>query len=276
MRRFLISFLFSLSSAIVCAEEVSNQSSNWTFPASISIVSDYIFRGQTQTWGKPALQLGLEANHQSGFYAALWGSNVTSDWLPGASLEADISAGFRKKIFNQVEMDIGGTYIYYPGANFSQIPNAHFPNAKINSFETYLNLRQDFWAVKIGYMPTQYFGWNASNTAVGPSFAGNPQAGVTGDTRGAYYYSANINDEVLSLNLGAELGHQVIPNTVDLDWSWYKFSASKIFADGWVLGAFYTGTFGSRAYEHFVSLDSPNKTRNIDTSKLVLTLTKNF
>ena len=125
-------------------------------------------------------------------------------------------------------------------------------------------------------MPTQYFGWNASNTSVGASFAGNPQAGVVGDTRGAYYYSANINRDWLAANVAAEIGHQVIPNTVDLDWTWYKLTVSKNFENGWSLGAFYTGTFGTHAYEHFVSLDNLNNTHTIDTSKLVLTISKNF
>jgi uncharacterized protein (TIGR02001 family) len=276
VRRLLILLSILLSSGAVCAEELSNQASAWSFPASISVVSDYIFRGQTQTWGQPALQLGVEADHQSGFYAGFWGSNVTSDWLPGASLEADISAGFRKKFASGLEADVGGTYIYYPGANFSQIPNAHFPSTKLNSFELYINIRQEFWTVKAGYMPTQYFGWNANNTSVGSSFAGNPQAGVTGDTRGAYYYSANINHDWQSLNVGAEIGRQIIPNTVDLDWTWYKFSVGKNLSNDWSVGAFYTGTFSSHAYAHFVSLDSPNQTHNIDANKLVLTLTKNF
>jgi hypothetical protein len=276
VRRFLISFLFIFSSGAVCAEEISSQAPAWSFPASISLVSDYIFRGQTQTWGKPALQLGIEADHQSGFYVGIWSSNVTSDWLPGASLEADFSAGFRHQFSNGIETDIGGTYIYYPGANFSQITNAHFPSAKLNSFEIYFNLRQDFWAIKAGYMPTQYFGWSTSNTSVGSSFAGNPKAGVVGDSRGAFYYAANVNHDWLTLNFGAEIGRQIIPNTVDLDWTWYKFAASKNLANSWSLGAFYTGTFGSQAYKNFVSLDNPNKTHNIDANKLVLTLTKNF
>lgn len=276
LRWLLITFLYIASSAFVCAEETSDQAPAWSFPASISLVSDYIFRGQTQTWGNPALQLSIEADHQSGFYASFWGSNVTSDWLPGARLEADFSSGFRKKLFSGIETDIGGTYIYYPGANFSQISTVHFPSAKINSLEFYLSLKQDFWMIKAGYMPTQYFGWNASNTSVGASFAGNPQAGVVGDTRGAYYYSANINRDWLAANVAAEIGHQVIPNTVDLDWTWYKLTVSKNFENGWSLGAFYTGTFGTHAYEHFVSLDNLNNTHTIDTSKLVLTISKNF
>jgi hypothetical protein len=65
--RFLISLSIILLSGAVRAEDLSNQASAWSFPASISVVSDSIFRGQTQTCGKSALQLGIEADNQSGF-----------------------------------------------------------------------------------------------------------------------------------------------------------------------------------------------------------------
>ena len=41
-----------------------------------SVVSDYNWRGITQTAGDPAIQGGIDYAHDSGFYAGAWGSNV--------------------------------------------------------------------------------------------------------------------------------------------------------------------------------------------------------
>ena len=85
---------------------------NWTFPGSVSLVSDYLWHGQTQTWGRPAIQVGIEADHVSGFYAGFWGSNVSSHWLPNANLETDWSVGFRNTFATDFRYDIGGNYVY--------------------------------------------------------------------------------------------------------------------------------------------------------------------
>jgi uncharacterized protein (TIGR02001 family) len=50
---------------------------------SVSITSDYIFRGTTQANQKPALQGGVEYAADSGFYIGTWGSNVS--WLSDLS-----------------------------------------------------------------------------------------------------------------------------------------------------------------------------------------------
>src|SRR5665811_2385831 len=44
--------------------------------ANVGWVSNYVFRGITQTVGKPAVQGGFDYAHSSGFYAGVWGSNV--------------------------------------------------------------------------------------------------------------------------------------------------------------------------------------------------------
>lgn len=48
------------------------------FSANIGVVSNYMWRGVTQTQDGPAIQGGLDYNHPSGFYVGTWASNV--DW----------------------------------------------------------------------------------------------------------------------------------------------------------------------------------------------------
>jgi uncharacterized protein (TIGR02001 family) len=51
----------------------------WSFSANIGAVSNYVWRGVTQTGDQPAVQGGLDAAHESGFYAGTWLSNVDFD-----------------------------------------------------------------------------------------------------------------------------------------------------------------------------------------------------
>jgi uncharacterized protein (TIGR02001 family) len=55
----------------------------WSFSANIGVVSNYMWRGVTQTGDQAAVQGGLDVAHESGFYAGTWASNI--DWDEGAS-----------------------------------------------------------------------------------------------------------------------------------------------------------------------------------------------
>jgi uncharacterized protein (TIGR02001 family) len=61
----------------------------WSFSANIGAVSNYIWRGVTQTGDQAAVQGGLDVAHESGFYAGTWASNI--DWDEGSSEEVVIS-----------------------------------------------------------------------------------------------------------------------------------------------------------------------------------------
>jgi uncharacterized protein (TIGR02001 family) len=259
----------------------------WTFPSSISLVSDYIWRGQTQTWGHPAVQAGIEADHISGFYAGFWGSNVSSHWLPNANLETDWSVGFRNAFMTDFKYDVGATYIYYPSADFSKVPaatttlagvNTPFNSSKLNSLELYASLGWKWFTVKGGYMPTKFYGWNVNNSGYVGAFPNDPSAAVTGNTNGSYYYMASASYDVIpGLNIAGEVGRQTVASSTGLDWTWYKVGATKSFDGGWAVNAFYTGTAGSSAYKNYLSFDDLQAaSKSIDKSKVVISLTKSF
>ena len=68
---------------------------------SVAVVSDYLFRGVTQTSEKPALQGGITWTHDSGFYVGGWGSSIS--WLSDA--DPDVSS--------QVELDALGASVVH-------------------------------------------------------------------------------------------------------------------------------------------------------------------
>ena len=283
------------SSQVVRAEEAAApaaaaaaETPTWTFPSSISFVSDYIWRGQTQTWGNPAAQFGIEADHKSGFYAGFWASNVSSHWLPNANVETDWSVGFRNTFLNDFKYDVGAVYIWYPDGDFSKAPAfSTYAKSKLNTAEIYGSLGWKWFTVKAGANPTKFYGWNVDNSgtvAAGASnpfsFAGDHAAGVTGDTKWSHYFMGSVSyDLPQGFNVAGEVGRQVIENSTGLDWTWYKVGVTKNFEGtlaGWSVNAFYTGTTGSDAYKGFASFDRASDTKDIDSKKVVVGITKAF
>src|SRR2546428_8834875 len=59
-----------------------------------TLLTDYRFRGISQTFGKFAYQGGFDYAHPSGFYAGNWNSNVAENaGYPGGNLEMDFYGG---------------------------------------------------------------------------------------------------------------------------------------------------------------------------------------
>ncbi|HWJ70166.1 MAG TPA: TorF family putative porin [Sphingobium sp.] len=80
---------------------------------SAGLVSDYRFRGFSQTSQDPAVQGGVTVATTSGVYAGVWGSSVN---FPNSNLgsEIDLFAGYTTKIAEGVTLDAGLLYYLYP------------------------------------------------------------------------------------------------------------------------------------------------------------------
>jgi uncharacterized protein (TIGR02001 family) len=95
--------LVSLSGAAL-AEEFS-----WS--ATATGTSDYVFRGISQSDNDPAIQGSVGVAYGM-FYAGVWASSI--DFAPDADIEVDYYAGF-KPTWGPVTFDFGVIYYDYPG-----------------------------------------------------------------------------------------------------------------------------------------------------------------
>lgn len=86
-----------------------------TVSGGVTLVSDYRFRGISQTDKRFAVQGTFTLAHESGLYATVWGSSIDDYVYNGADQEIDLSAGFRKTV-NGTTFDAGVLYYYYPGS----------------------------------------------------------------------------------------------------------------------------------------------------------------
>lgn len=119
-----------------------------TVSGSVGIVSDYRFRGVSQSDETVAVQGGITVTHESGVYVSFWGSNLAG-WgtFGGANLETDLVAGVKVPVGGGA-LDVGGTYYWYP---------AGFPDT--NFFEAYAKLSGTAGPVNllagVAYAPSQ-------------------------------------------------------------------------------------------------------------------------
>src|SRR4051812_22290542 len=107
-----------------------------TITGNFGVFSQYIFRGLTQTDRKPAAQGGFDYAHSSGFYAGTWASNIswlkenasvnapptnaiTGTYQQGGSLEWDFYGGYKWSLPQDITLDLGTLYYWYPGTTSS-------------------------------------------------------------------------------------------------------------------------------------------------------------
>jgi uncharacterized protein (TIGR02001 family) len=88
-----------------------------------AVVSDYNWRGISQSAGDPALQAGVDYAHESGFYVGAWGSNVDFGDCCDENVEVDVYAGFSGG--ETVTWDVGLIYYWYPGADDLDFPEIY-------------------------------------------------------------------------------------------------------------------------------------------------------
>ncbi len=87
--------------------------------AQLTLTTDYVFRGVSQTMSSTALQGSLDVSHESGFFAYVWGSNVdyVADVAPddGANIEVDVLVGYSQGISDRVAVTASWVRYVYPG-----------------------------------------------------------------------------------------------------------------------------------------------------------------
>lgn len=196
----------------------------------VGVVSNYIYRGLTQTTHKPALQGGVDYAHSSGVYVGAWASNVS--WIKDSgaiatgdsNLELDTYFGFKNTIASDFGYDVGYVRYNYLG---TYTPAAGFNNA--DTAELYVAGSYKFVSLKYSYSLLDGF------------------LTVPG-TKGTNYIDLSVNYPLAEsgVTIGAHYGKQTMVGTTqsagnEIGYSDYKLSASKDFS-GYVVGLAYTNT----------------------------------
>nr|WP_315258198.1 TorF family putative porin [uncultured Duganella sp.] len=137
----------------------------------LAAVSDYRYRGISQTRLQPALQGGADyVNNPTGLYAGAWASTIT--WIKDAggdgSVELDLYAGKRGQLSADVSYDVGVlTYVYASNA----LP------VSANTTEMYGQLGYGPAYVKYSHAVTNLFGFADSKNSGYLDIGANIDAG---------------------------------------------------------------------------------------------------
>jgi uncharacterized protein (TIGR02001 family) len=203
-----------------------------TTTANVGVFSQYVFRGITQTDEDPALQGGFDAAHSSGFYAGLWGSNIS--WISdfgssdgGNSLELDVYGGYRGT-FGDSELgyDVGLLYYWYPGDTTGGFDP--------DTIELYGGLTYKWAGLKLYYSLDDYFGFegdtgdNGSDGTIYYDLSANIPVGESGVTVNLHYGYLDVEND--------------LPSSSELSYADWKVGASYALPRNFTVGAFLTGT----------------------------------
>lgn len=86
----------------------------------VTLTTDYVFRGVSQTNEDFALQGGFDLA-VGGFYAGTWASNVDFEDDTDTNLEIDFYAGYTGALTEQISFDVGAVYYAYPDSSDSDL-----------------------------------------------------------------------------------------------------------------------------------------------------------
>lgn len=191
-----------------------------TISGSATVVSDYRFRGVSQSDKRFALQGGITATHSSGFYVSVWGSSVDDYVANGSDQELDLIAGYSASV-GATTVDVGVLYYYYPGS----------AGANTDFFEPYASVKGTFGPASVklsaAYAPRQ------KALAVGGGKEDNlytalDLSGALGDT---------------GLSLSGHVGHSFGPSYLTIGKEYTDWNVGVSYATGpLTLGVSYVDT----------------------------------
>ncbi len=166
MRVYLAFPALLIASFPVMAHAQEPAPSSVTITGSVGLTSDYRFRGVSQSDRDMAVQGGITATHESGFYVGTWASNLAG-WgtFGGANMELDLIGGYKMPIGTGATLDMGLVWYMYPGGaddtDFAE------PYAKLSGTTGPLSL-----TAGVAYAPKQYA---LANVSAAPNSRGQKE-----------------------------------------------------------------------------------------------------
>ena len=220
----------------------------------LGAVTDYRYRGISQTRLNPALQGGADYALPGGFYVGTWLSTIKwiKDWGGDADVEWDVYAGYKGEISKELGYDVGVLGYLYPGAVTDAWTAAGFKNP--NTAEVYGALTYGPATLKYSHSVTNLFG--------------------TPDSKQSGYLDLSASFDVAGLALTPHIGYQSVRHASDFSYTDYALTVSKDVA-GFVLSAAIVGADtksinGAKAYA------SPANGKDLGRAGLVLGIKKTF
>jgi uncharacterized protein (TIGR02001 family) len=208
------------------------------FTTNVSLTTNYLYRGISQTGAKPAIQGGFDYANANGVYVGAWGSSIS--WLgdgvvaSNAGLELDTYAGY-KAMAGAVSYDVGFLRYNYPGTynGLTTVTGTTTPAVKGDTNEIYGAVTYSIVTAKLSYALGDLFTVPEAKGSTYIDLAANYPIGDTGYTLGAHYGKQTYKGSVAN---AAKAGG------ADPTYSDYRLSVSKDLGTGYSASLTYSKT----------------------------------
>lgn len=173
------------------------------------VVTDYRYRGISQSRLKPAVQGGLDFS-AGAFYVGAWGSTIkwVKDSDGGASTELDLYAGYKAEIAKDLTLDVGVLGYIYSGHKLAVSPN---------TTEIYGALTYGAFTAKYSHSTTNLFGFSNSKSSG--------------------YLDLNATFDVGGFSVTPHIGRQTVKNNGGFTYTDLSLTVSKEVVKGLTLSA---------------------------------------
>ena len=188
----------------------------YSFAYNVGAVTDYRYRGISQSRLKPAVQGGIDFSHKSGFYLGTWASSIK--WIKDAggdaNAEVDVYGGY-KFTAGPVAMDVGLLRYLYPGSSLGVNPD---------TTEAYLAGTWGPATLKYSHAVTNLFGFS--------------------DSKNSYYVDLNATFETgfWGLTFTPHIGYQRVNHNSSFSYTDWSLGLGKDFGNGFSASLAYVDT----------------------------------
>ena len=209
MKKILVPTL--IASAIACLAPLAHAAEpESTLAFNAGVVSDYRYRGISQSRLQPALQGGVDYTDKSGFYVGAWGSTIK--WIKdsggNAPVELDLYGGYKGAV-GDVAYDVGFLRYEYSGNKLGNVQGL----ANANTNEVYGALTYGVFTAKYSHAISNLFG--------------NP------DSKNSYYLDLSATFDLGDgFTLTPHVGRQYIKNAPTYTYNDYALTLAKDLGNG--------------------------------------------
>lgn len=174
-----------IGSAVALSLLVGSQAMASDLTANVGVVSDYVFRGETQNGDLSAIQGGIDYSHDSGFHIGTWASSLNA----ASGYELDLYGGYSFDA-GPVGMDVGYYTYNYPMGDTNGAATAN----KYDFQELYVSASYGMFSAKYSYSP---------------DYLGHSNYAPDGKDKSAYYLEVGMDMPIKDdLSFGLHVGQK--------------------------------------------------------------------
>lgn len=213
---FVLAVLALYSGAALAQDKAAEP--DYTLSYNVGAVTDYRYRGISQSRLNPALQGGIDYARKSGFYVGTWASTIK--WIKDAGgdapVELDLYGGYKFGV-GGFGADVGVLRYQYPGHDLAVSPNT----TEIYGAGTFGPV-----TLKYSHAVTNLFGF--------------------ADSKNSYYLDATASFDLGNgWSLAPHVGYQRVRNNSAFSYTDYALTLGKDFGNGLLASAAAIGTDAS-------------------------------